>query len=442
LASVTGYTADKLQEIEDATVVGGSVNNMGNLILATRSGTQLDAGNVRGITGDVGPDRPLVAGIISIFGGTVPPSGWMLCNGAVVSRTTYSELFAAIGTTYGAGDGTTTFSVPDFRGRVPTGFDATQTEFDNLGETGGEKSHTLTTAEMPAHTHTVLGGAGVDNLDFDGVSGRFAASDAVTPYDKQTQSTGGGAAHNNLQPYNVVNYIISIGNAGVASVPAENYVGRGTTAQRDTVFGVPGTDATRVALANRKVVWFNTDTGWEESYYTNTGKAGLTALGLVAAATTGWYPTGAGPMVLLEPPASSAHTAPEWVKSWGTPIRRRGGTAWFNSTDGKVVEIKQHGRYDVKVWTIQQAGTGTSNFHLRLTAADGTTLIKNVDGNGFVLNGSLYTRVHSEMDDTLMEPGQKVGLWLHSGGLSLHVGAVAPRGQFLIRYLGPPLAME
>ncbi|ASR83319.1 major tail protein [Arthrobacter phage Caterpillar] len=442
MASVTGYTAAKLLEIEQAAVVGGSVNNMGNLILATRNGTQLDAGNVRGLTGDVGPDRPLAAGLISIFGGTVPPSGWMICNGMAVSRTTYSELFAAIGTTYGAGDGTNTFNIPDFRGRVATGYDSAQDEFNNLGEKGGAKTHTLTIDEMPAHTHTVKGFKGTDNLDFDGIQGGFAASDYLTPYDQLTQSTGGGLPHNNLQPYNVVNYIISIGNAGIAPAPAENFVGRGTTAQRDSIFGIPGTDPTRVALANRKVIWFNTDNGWEESFYATEGKAGLTATPLKSPASSGWYPTGPGPMVLLEPPAASAHTGPEMVKSWGTPVRRRGGTNWFVSTDGKMIEFKQFGRYDVRAWTIQQAGTGASNFHLRLTAADGTTIVKNVDGNAFPLNSSLYTRVHSEMDDTIVEAGQKIGLYLHSGTLSLHVGSVAPRGQFLVRYLGPPLVME
>jgi len=442
LASVTGYTAAKLQEVENASVVSGAVNGSGNLVLSTRGGTQLDAGSVRGLTGDTGPDRPLIAGVISIFGGTVAPSGWMICDGAAVSRTTYAELFAAIGTTYGTGNGTSTFNIPDFRGRVPTGFDPNQDEFRNLGDKGGAKTHTLTVNEMPSHTHTVKGFSGVDDLNFTGSGGAFAASDALGAYDQQTQATGGGAPHNNLQPYNVVNYIISIGNAGITALVEDNYVGRGTTAQRDSVFGVPGTDTTRVALANRKVVWYNTDHGWEESYYTIEGLAGQVATPLKAPATTGWYPTGRGPMVLLEPPGQQGHVSPEWVKSWGLPVRRRGGTNWFVSTDGRVIEFKRHGRYDVKAWTIQQAGNGTSNFHLRLVENDGTTIVRNVDGNGFPLNPSLYTRVHSELDDYIIEAGQKIGLFLHSGTLNLHVGGVAPRGQFLIRYLGPPLIME
>jgi hypothetical protein len=74
-------------------------------------------------------------------------------DGAAVSRTTYSDLFALIGTTYGAGNGSTTFNVPNLKGRVPVGLDGSQTEFDALGEAGGEKAHVLTIGEMPAHTH-------------------------------------------------------------------------------------------------------------------------------------------------------------------------------------------------------------------------------------------------------------------------------------------------
>jgi microcystin-dependent protein len=85
-------------------------------------------------------------------------SGWLLCDGSNVSRTTYAGLFAAIGTTYGSGDGSTTFGIPNLKGKVPVGLDATQTEFDTLGETGGAKAHTHTnsnTGTAGAHTHAV-----------------------------------------------------------------------------------------------------------------------------------------------------------------------------------------------------------------------------------------------------------------------------------------------
>ena len=102
-------------------------------------------------------DAFIPAGVITQFGGSVAPSGWLLCDGAEVSRTnpTYTRLFAAISTTYGAGDGTTTFNVPNLKGRIPVGYDATQTEFDTLAETGGAKTVALTTAQLASHTHGV-----------------------------------------------------------------------------------------------------------------------------------------------------------------------------------------------------------------------------------------------------------------------------------------------
>jgi microcystin-dependent protein len=442
VGSITGFNADRLQQIENTTVTSGRVNEMGNLLLATREGVDIDAGYVRGATGVIGPDRPQIAGVISIFGGSTPPSGWLFCDGAAVSRNTYSELFAAIGTTFGVGDGAATFNLPDFKGRVAAGLDINQTEFDTLGEKGGEKTHLLTTAEIPSHTHTIKGYSGVDDLNFTGLNGAFAASDAVTPFDQQTQGTGGGLPHNNLQPYTTVNYIISVGNAGTPVAPPENYVGRGTTAERDNIFGVPSTDPQRVALANRKIIWFNTDTGWEEMYYAATGKAGLTALGLVAQATSGWYPTGPGPAMLWEPTGNNmTPTTGAFVGGWGW-TRKRGGSAWWDSPDGKLVKIKRYGRYEARAWTVQQTGTGTMNYHLRTVAADATTIVRNVDGNAFPLNGSLYTRAHMEQDDTILEPNQHIGMWLASGNAGIHYGALAPQGQLSVRYLGPPLVLE
>ena len=93
------------------------------------------------------------SGSISLYGGATAPTGWLLCDGSAVSRTTYAELFAVVGTTYGVGDGSTTFNVPSLSGKVPVGLDSTDTDFDALGETGGTKTHTLTSAEVPSHNH-------------------------------------------------------------------------------------------------------------------------------------------------------------------------------------------------------------------------------------------------------------------------------------------------
>lgn len=103
------------------------------------------------------PDATLTgpSGTICIWPTNTPPSGWLICDGAAVSRTTYGVLWTLLGTTYGAGDGTTTFNLPNLKGRVVVGRDAADTDWDTLGETRGAKTHTLSAAEMPTHSHTV-----------------------------------------------------------------------------------------------------------------------------------------------------------------------------------------------------------------------------------------------------------------------------------------------
>jgi len=138
------------------------------------------------------------AGVIMIWATNTPPSGWLLCDGSAVSRTTYASLFSIIGSTYGAGDGSTTFNLPNMQGRVPVG-KSTEVEFNALGQKGGEKTHTLTIAEMPAHTHPTAWGGGSSPGGGYGSGGYH-----------DTLSTGGNGAHNNLQPYITLDYIIKI----------------------------------------------------------------------------------------------------------------------------------------------------------------------------------------------------------------------------------------
>lgn len=185
------------------------------------------------------------AGIIKAFGGTTVPANHALCNGAVVARTgTYANLFAAIGTRYGAGDGATTFGLPDLRGRTAVGIDATQTEFDATSAAdmyGGAKTHALSIGETPGHTHDMshdhgwsgsasstlqsinppyrtVEGSGPNLIAVAGwpLSAAFGAvgvSGDVHAITANTGSGGSGAAHNNLQPYGLVHWVITLGNA-------------------------------------------------------------------------------------------------------------------------------------------------------------------------------------------------------------------------------------
>lgn len=273
-ATGTLVTTTEVQTLTNKTL-DGSQNFFANIPAAAIVGEIVEGGN-------------LPTGVITQFAGATAPGGWLLCDGAAVSRTSYSALFAVIGTTYGSGDGSTTFNLPNLKGRIPIGLDATQAEFDALGGVGGSKTHTLSVAEMPYHnhgmnhTHTMYHSHSMDHGHNTRVgsnshnhsgsvgnsavagdyssstytgegsrimpgrhnSGRFSAiiqgsthahpltinsnthSHSVSVYNysgstggssssstsgassTSTGSTGSGAAHNNLQPYITLNYII------------------------------------------------------------------------------------------------------------------------------------------------------------------------------------------------------------------------------------------
>lgn len=159
------------------------------------------------------------AGSILSYAGSSSPSGFLACDGAAVSRGVYAALFAAIGTTYGAGDGTTTFNVPDMRGRFPAGVNAADTNFANLALVGGETAHTLTYDEMPSHNHGDITDWEVNdspnaNENYGNPGNRFAVANvglrSGSRYYSQftTSNAGGGKPHNNLPPFVTVNYII------------------------------------------------------------------------------------------------------------------------------------------------------------------------------------------------------------------------------------------
>lgn len=176
--------------------------------------TQVITPSFREIQGDI-PDTNLVCLDGIPIGGIIPygapidtlAEDWLPCLGQAVSRTFYHELFAKYGTTYGAGDGSTTFNLPNYGGKVPVGLDENDTDFDTLGETLGEKRHILTTQEIPKHKHF----NGYKFNDGSGSSWSYRVTHGVKEGNTDGTSdgeTGGGQAHNNIQPSIVANYIV------------------------------------------------------------------------------------------------------------------------------------------------------------------------------------------------------------------------------------------
>jgi len=161
------------------------------------------------------------SGVTFAYAGSSTPTGFLLCDGSAVSRTTYADLFTIIGTIYGVGDGSTTFNVPDITGRVIAGREAVSTRLtnagsgidgDSIGDAGGSQTHTLTEAQLAEHDHNLT----VSTRDFDttGINDGdrlsranddgTARSDDVGP----TVTAGSGQAHPNVQPTIILNYII------------------------------------------------------------------------------------------------------------------------------------------------------------------------------------------------------------------------------------------
>lgn len=157
-----------------------------------------------------------VAGEINLTARATVPWGTLLCDGAAVSRTTYKELFNAIGTRFGAGDGSTTFNVPDLRGRVAVGFNSSDTDFNTVGKIGGAKTHThplsaaawaliTGTSGMIRHariaianwTRNITAGPGT-------VTAETGTESYATPLGGETNSAS------TLQPYMALYYVISI----------------------------------------------------------------------------------------------------------------------------------------------------------------------------------------------------------------------------------------
>jgi microcystin-dependent protein len=175
------------------------------------------------------------AGSLMPYAGTTAPSGWLLCFGQEVSRSTYAALFAVVGTTYGAGDNSTTFNLPDLRGRVIAGQDdmggtsanrltnqSGGLDGDVLGATGGAETHTLTEAQLAAHRHLLVAETNTtsslsgpdfisERADYGGGNNYLLSGLSSTePTVGRSTSVGSDEAHNNVQPTIILNYIIKV----------------------------------------------------------------------------------------------------------------------------------------------------------------------------------------------------------------------------------------
>ena len=156
--------------------------------------------------GDIGSGNGKTkAGFIYPLASSVVPEGFLLCDGAEYLRAEYPELFAAIGTIYGEGNGSTTFNVPNLQTRVPIG----KGDGYVLGTTGGEEKHTLTVEEMPSHDHYLPMYVSTGNSK-PGASVGYSENCGGTQW-ATSGYVGGSQPHNNMQPYTVVNYIIATG---------------------------------------------------------------------------------------------------------------------------------------------------------------------------------------------------------------------------------------
>jgi len=265
ITSLTGLTTDitvaqggtgtSTAPVQGGVIYGASTSAMAS----TAAGTSGQVLTSNGAAAPSWTSAATPAGVVQQYAGATAPTGYLLCQGQAVSRTTYAVLFAVVTTTYGAGDGSTTFNVPNLQGKIPVGLNSADLSFDTRGETGGEKTHAISTAEMPGHTHTFTGTAHSHTVDptsvtssttgahthtvtdayntseaSDDANDRTVGSDATTSTTRTTSSsgnhshtvdipettststtatgtnssTGSGTAMSLLQPYIVLNYII------------------------------------------------------------------------------------------------------------------------------------------------------------------------------------------------------------------------------------------
>ena len=165
-------------------------------------------------------------GEIQLVGFNFAPRGWAQCNGQILPIAQNSALFALLGTTFG-GDGRTTFGLPDLRGRTPinSGGNSAGPGLPRYtqGQKGGAETVTLTTAQVPSHTHTARASSADADVEtptghllaavpagFAGIFAYHSPANLGALHSGSVTNTGGSQPHNNMQPYQVVNFIIAL----------------------------------------------------------------------------------------------------------------------------------------------------------------------------------------------------------------------------------------
>ena len=394
-------------------------------------------------SGGTGIIEALPAGSIVAWGKAIVPTNWLLCDGSIVSRTTYASLFAAIGTTYGAGDGTTTFQLPDLRGRVPVGKNGGS--FGSLGASGGEETVTLTAAQSgsPSHTHTFSGSTNTTGAHTHVLSGSNAGSANLGPSVTSNSNgdfgyvlpggransagdhshtfsgttagstaTNASASHTNVQPYQVVNYIIkhsageTVGDSELAtrvgvvesSVATKAPIANPSFTGNITVAGEINANGTEISGDNKTIVrysdtWMrlNPDLDFSSGIYAGTGLL----------RTDGNFQVGSSGSTLNITSSSFTYNGKNvmgLVPIIPTSVGMYGGGSSSVDANGRILVTGGTGIYLNGIFTsaydhyrivVDHRGMGGAYEYFRFTTSDNTmTTISAFYGGGFYRQGS------------------------------------------------------